>query len=355
MDPSRLLACIASFPRCSHSMNPRTQWLASLLTISLSCIMNASAAAAPIALAIHGGAGVSRDELTPEREAACRQTLEESLRAGEKILREGGTSLDAVQAAIVVLEDSPLFNAGRGSVLTAAGTVEMDAAVMTGAKPAAGAVAGVSGVRNPIRLARMVMERTPHVLLAGKGAEDFAHECGLPFEAPEWFITPEQKAKLKKAKEKAGHASSGRGREDLTLRIGTVGAVALDRAGNLTAGTSTGGLTNKRPGRVGDSPVIGAGTFAEDGVCAVSCTGHGEFFIRSVVAYDVAALMKYRQLSLAEATNEVVRQKLKKLGGDGGLISVDAKGNVATPFNTPGMFHGWVKADGALHIAIFEE
>jgi len=336
-------------------MKARIAWLASILAITLSSAMNAPAADAPIALAIHGGAGIARDELTPKREAACRKTLEESLRAGEKILRDGGTSLDAVQAAIVVLEDSPLFNAGRGSVLTAEGTVEMDAAVMTGDKPSAGAVANVTGVRNPIRLARMVMERTPHVMLAGKGAEDFARECALPFEALEYFVTPEQKAKLKKAKEKAGHASSDTAREDLTLRMGTVGAVALDSAGHLTAGTSTGGLTNKRAGRIGDSPVIGAGTFAEDGVCAVSCTGHGEFFIRSVVAYDVAALMKYRQLSLADATREIVKEKLKKLGGSGGLIAVDAKGNVATPFNTPGMFHGWVKADGTLHIAIFEE
>jgi beta-aspartyl-peptidase (threonine type) len=200
----------------------------------------------------------------------------------------------------------------------------------------------------------MVMERTPHVMLTGKGAEDFAHECELPFEPLDYFITPEQQAKLKKAKQNAGQAN-GKAREDFTLLMGTVGAVALDRAGHLTAGTSTGGLTNKRAGRIGESPVIGAGTFAEDGVCAVSCTGHGEFFIRSVVAYDVAALMKYRQLSLTEATNEVVKQKLVKLGGSGGLISVDAKGNVATPFNTPGMFHGWVKADGTVHIAIFEE
>jgi beta-aspartyl-peptidase (threonine type) len=231
----------------------------------------------------------------------------------------------------------------------------MDAAVMTGEKPSAGAVAGVTGVRNPIGLARMVMERTPHVMLTGKGAEDLARECALPFEAPEYFITPEQKLKLEKAKAKSGQASSRGGRDDLTLRMGTVGAVALDRAGHLTAGTSTGGLTNKRAGRIGDSPVIGAGTYAEDGVCAVSCTGHGEFFIRSVVAYDVAALMKYRQLSLADATREVVQEKLKKLGGSGGLIGVDAKGNVAAPFNTPGMFHGWVKTDGTLYIAIFEE
>ena len=336
-------------------MKARTRYGYLLVIICSSIAMHATAADAPIALVIHGGAGVAREDLTPEREAACRQTLEESLRAGEKILREGGTSLDAVQAAIVVLEDSPLFNAGRGSVLTAAGTVEMDAAVMTGEKPAAGAVAGVQGVRNPIRLARMVMERTPHVMLTGKGADDFARECALPFEAPEWFITPEQKVRLEKAKAKPAQASNRTGHEDLTLRIGTVGAVALDRGGHLAAGTSTGGLTNKRPGRIGDSPLIGAGTYAEDGVGAFSCTGHGEFFIRSVVAYDVAALMKYRQLTIADAAREVVKQKLPKLGGSGGLIGVDAKGNLATPFNTPGMFHGWVKGDGTLHIAIFEE
>ncbi|HZJ15895.1 MAG TPA: isoaspartyl peptidase/L-asparaginase [Chthoniobacteraceae bacterium] len=336
-------------------MKTRIKRLASLAVAGFSFLMHSAAADAPIALAVHGGAGIARGDLTPEGEAACRRTLEESLRAGEKILRDGGTSLDAVQAVIVVLEDSPLFNAGRGSVLTAAGTVEMDAAVMMGEKPSAGAVASVTGVRNPIRLARMVMERTPHVLLVGRGAEDFARECALPFEPPEWFITPEQKTKLEKAKKKAGQAANGGSQDDLTLHIGTVGAVALDRAGHLTAGTSTGGLTNKLPGRVGDTPLIGAGTYAEDGVCAVSCTGQGEFFIRSVVAHDVAALMKYRQLSLAEATNEVVKQKLKALRGSGGLIAMDAKGNIATPFNTPGMFRGWVKADGTLHVAIFEE
>jgi beta-aspartyl-peptidase (threonine type) len=336
-------------------MRAHTLRMACLLMIGLSDCFSATAAEQPFVLAIHGGAGVARDELSPEREAECRKVLEESLRAGEKVLRSGGASLDAVQAAIMVLEDSPLFNAGRGSVLTAAGTVEMDAAVMMGDKPSAGAVASVTGVRNPIRLARLVMERTSHVMLTGNGAEAFARECGLPFEPLEYFITPEQETRLKKAKAKASQSSINMNDKDLTLSMGTVGAVALDQAGHLTAGTSTGGLTNKRAGRIGDSPVIGAGTYAEDGVCAVSCTGHGEFFIRSVVAYDVAALMKYRQLPLADATNEVVNQKLKKLGGGGGLISVDAKGNVSTPFNTPGMFHGWVKADGTLHIAIFEE
>lgn len=313
----------------------------------------AMAADSSITLVIHGGAGVARDELTAEQETACRTTLAEALRAGHKVLAGGGASLDAVQAAIVVLEDSPLFNAGRGSALTSAGTVEMDASIMDGAKPTAGAVAGVRGVRNPISLARLVMERTPHVLLVGAGAEEFARECELPFEPPEYFITPGQKEKLRKVKapKSVEHRADG----DIRALTGTVGAVALDKNGHLAAGTSTGGTTNKRPGRVGDSPLIGAGNFAEDGVCAVSCTGHGESFIRSVVAYDVAARMKYAGRDLATAGREVIHEKLPKLDGKGGLIAVDAKGNITTPFNTPGMFHGWIKADGTIRVAIFEE
>lgn len=316
-----------------------------------------NAADAPIALVIHGGAGIARSELTPEREKECRAVLEEALHAGHKILQSGGASLDAVQAAIIVLEDSPLFNAGRGSVLTSEGKVEMDASIMDGATTAAGAVTNVRRVRNPIRLARMVMERSPHVLLAGSGAEEFARECALPLEPEEYFITPEQQEKLRKAKERAKAAKTSANRDPgpLTAQMGTVGAVALDQSGRLAAGTSTGGLTNKRPGRVGDSPVIGAGTYAENGVCAVSCTGHGESFIRSVVAYDVAARMKYAGRDLATSAREVIHEKLPKIKGKGGLIAIDAKGNVTTPFNTPGMFHGWVKADGSLHVAIFEE
>lgn len=307
----------------------------------------------PTTLVIHGGAGIAREELTAEQEAQCRRTLKEALLAGHNILASGGASIDAVQAAIVVLEDSPLFNAGRGSALTSVGTVEMDASIMDGAKPSAGAVAGVRGVRNPIRLARLVMERTPHVLLVGAGAEDFARECALPFEPAEYFITPEQKEKLRKVK--AGKSAEFRAGGDVTALTGTVGAVALDSHARLAAGTSTGGLTNKRPGRAGDSPLIGAGNFAENGVCAVSCTGHGESFIRAVVAYDVAARMKYAGRDLAVAAREVIHEKLPKVGGKGGLIAVDAKGNVTTPFNTPGMFHGWIKADGTVHVAIFEE
>jgi len=326
-------------------------WLALFLNVCFAIGMNVIASEdSPVVLVIHGGAGITRDALPPEREASCRKAMEEALRAGGKVLRDAGASLDAVEAAIVVLEDSPLFNAGRGSALTADGTVEMDASVMTGEQPSAGAVTGVSRVRNPIRLARMIMERTPTVMLAGKGAEDLARQYGLKFEAPEWFITPEQQEKLKKAKAKE-HADAGT--EDMSMRMGTVGAVALDKLGHLAAGTSTGGLVNKRAGRIGDSPIIGAGTYAEDSVCAISCTGQGEFFIRAVVAHDVAALMKYRGMSLTDATSEVVKRKLKP--GTGGLIGLDAKGNIATPFNTPGMFHGWLKADGTLHIAIFEE
>jgi beta-aspartyl-peptidase (threonine type) len=326
---------------------------ASLATAALLHLSSAMAADSPITLVIHGGAGVARDELTPKKEAECRATLEEALRAGHKILREGGPSLDAVQAAIVVLEDSPLFNAGRGAALTSAGTVEMDASVMDGGKPSAGAVACVRGVRNPIRLARLVMEHTPHVLLVGPAAEDFARECALPFEPADYFITPEQKEKLRKVQ--AVKSAEYRAGDDVTALTGTVGAVALDRHGRLAAGTSTGGTTNKRPGRVGDSPLIGAGNYAEDGVCAISCTGHGESFIRSVVAYDVAARMKYGGRDLATAGREVIHEKLPKLDGQGGLIAVDAAGNMTTPFNTPGMFHGWIKGDGTIRVAIFEE
>lgn len=312
-------------------------------------------AESPITLVIHGGAGVVKADLTPETEAARRSTMETALRAGYKVLQDGGAATDAVEAAIVVLEDSPLFNAGRGSVLTSAGTVEMDASLMDGGARKAGAVAGVQSVKNPIKLAHLVMDRTPHVLLIGRGAEDFAREQKVDLEPPEYFITPAQREKLEKAKRRAAKTSATEDDHDYSLRIGTVGAAALDRQGHLAAGTSTGGLVNKRPGRAGDSPIIGAGTYAEDGVCAVSCTGHGEFFIRSVVAYDVAALVKYRGLSAADAAREVIHQKLHALKGDGGLIALDAQGNVTASFNTEGMFHGSIRGDGKLRVAIFEE
>jgi beta-aspartyl-peptidase (threonine type) len=228
----------------------------------------------------------------------------------------------------------------------------MDASIMDGQKHAAGAAAGVTGVRNPIRLARLIMEKSPHVLLAGQGAEAFAREHELPFEPADYFITPEQQERLRKAKK--SQASNVR-LPDLTLRMGTVGAVALDKSGHLAAGTSTGGTMNKRPRRIGDSPIIGAGSYAEDGVCAVSCTGHGESFIRSVVAYDVAALIKYTKTDVTTAAKKVIHEVLPAHSGKGGLIALDAAGNIATPFNTPGMFHAWIKADGTVHVAIFEE
>ncbi len=308
---------------------------------------------APITLVVHGGAGVGKDVLDSERETACRETLEQALCAGFAILEKGGASLDAVKAAIVVLEDSPNFNAGRGAVLTADATVELDASLMSGASGQAGAVAGVRGVRNPVLLAEKVMLATPHVLMIGKGAEDLARREGLEFEPPEWFITPEQRERLKRVKRK--DAASAPSPEDPGRLVGTVGAVALDRAGHLAAATSTGGLTGKLPGRVGDSPLIGAGTYAEDGVCAVSCTGHGEYFIRNLVAYDIAARMKYAGATLVEASEEVVNEKLVRLGARGGLIAVDAGGNIHAPFNSDGMFRAWMGPDRVAHVAVFAE
>ncbi|MBI5774067.1 MAG: isoaspartyl peptidase/L-asparaginase [Verrucomicrobia bacterium] len=311
--------------------------------------------AAPFVLVIHGGAGVVTTELTPEREAAVRATLEQALRAGHAVLEKGGASLDAVIAAIKILEDSPLFNAGKGAVLTAEGTVEMDASVMDGATRKAGAVAGVKHVKNPIELARMVMEKTPHVLLAGEGAEVVAKQHGLPLMPPDYFITEPRRQQLKRVQEQEKSGKKKAQHETNAERTGTVGAVALDQHGNLAAGTSTGGMVNKKFGRVGDSPIIGAGNYADNRTCAVSGTGHGEFFIRSVVAYDIAALMEYKGLSLAAAADEVVMKKLKALGGSGGVIAVDGKGNIAMPFNSEGMYRGVIRADGRPTIAIRKE
>jgi len=312
---------------------------------------------APPTLVLHGGAGAEKKKLTPEKEAACRAVLDEALSKGYAVLKEGGSSEQAVLTSIMVLEDSPLFNAGRGAALTRDGIVELDASLMLGRTGQAGAVANVHGVRNPILLAQKVMLRTPHVLMIGEGAEALARQEMLPFESPEWFITPEQKERLERAKKRDLPKGAFIPDADLefSLLMGTVGAVALDKNGDLAAGTSTGGLAGKLPGRVGDSPVIGAGTYAENGVCAVSCTGHGEFFIRNAVAYDVAARMKYAGISLADATHIIIHDKLKKLDARGGLIAVDAKGNVATPFNSEGMFHARMGPDGVAHIAIFEE
>ena len=296
-------------------------------------------------LAVHGGAGVIlRERLTPEQEAEVRRALRAAVEAGRAPLERGGSALDAVQAAVQSLEDCPLFNAGRGSVFTAEGRNEMDAAVVDGATLAMGAVAAVRRIRNPVALARLVMERSPHVLLSGEGAEAFAAACGVSFEEAAYFHTDRRWRELQEAL--AREASKP------PAALGTVGAVALDGRGHLAAATSTGGMTAKRYGRIGDSPVPGAGTYARDGLCAVSTTGHGEFFMRTVAAHELAALMRYRRLPLAAAARAVLGQ-IKALGGSGGLIALDARGSVAMPFTTPGMYRGWTGPGGRIRTAIF--
>jgi isoaspartyl peptidase/L-asparaginase-like protein (Ntn-hydrolase superfamily) len=329
----------------------------SFLTLLLLMIADSGVAGAPLTLVLHGGAGITRAELSAEREQAMRKVLEEALRAGFTVLREGGSSTDAVTASVVLLENSPLFNAGRGSVLTSAGTVEMDASIMEGAGLRAGAAACVRGVKNPVLLARSIMQGGRHVMLAGEGAEHFARSQMLAFEPPEYFLTPERRAQLERFMEKERGRKSGAAAAPPAPAelMGTVGALALDGQGRLAAATSTGGRTGKHPGRVGDSPVIGAGTWAEDGVVAVSCTGHGEYFMRLAVAHAVAAKMKYQGATVAAAAQEIIHGEMPKLGGTGGLIALDAKGNLTAPFNTEGMFRAWMQADGQVHVAVFKE
>lgn len=305
------------------------------------------------AIVIHGGAGTfSRDNMTPELEQAHREVLAESLRAGHVILQSGGSALDAVEAAIVVLEDSPLFNAGRGSVFTHEETIEMDAAVMHGGLGSAGAVAAVTTIKNPVRAARAVMEKSAHVLLGGAGAEAFAKYAGCEMVDPTYFETEFRRAQLRKIQDQQktllDHDGGGPDK-----KFGTVGAVALDKNGDLAAATSTGGMTNKRYNRIGDTPLIGAGTYADNATCAVSCTGHGEFFIRNVVAYDVSALMKYKGETLEQAAHHVINEKLRAVNGQGGLIGIDQTGNITMPFNTAGMYRGAIRVDGSIEVAIF--
>lgn len=291
-------------------------------------------------LAIHGGAGtILREEMTDEKERAYRQALEEALAAGERILAGGGDALEAVCAAVCVLEDCPLFNAGRGSVYNANGEQEMDASVMEGLQREAGAVAGIREIRNPVLLAREVMLHSGHVLLIGDGALAFADSRGWARTPAAWF---HDEWRYRQWLDVRGSDAFQLDHTVTDKKFGTVGAVALDLKGNLAAATSTGGMTNKQFGRVGDSPLIGAGTWADNRTCAVSCTGSGEYFIRGVAAYDVACLMDYKGLSLEEACQKVVQEHLPALGGDGGLIAVDARGHVAMPFNTAGMYRGKV-------------
>jgi len=306
----------------------------------------------PFALVIHGGAGViERDQLSADEEASIRADLDAALEAGHRILANGGSALDAVEAAVVALEESPRFNAGKGSVYNAEGRHELDASLMEGQTRRAGAVAGVETIRNPVRLARAVMEQSPHVMMIGAGAEHFADTQPQIERVPnDWFDTDTRRAQLDQEQ-----AREGRPAGDESLRgkyFGTVGAVALDSHGNLAAATSTGGMTNKRYGRVGDSPLIGAGTWADER-CAVSGTGWGEFFIRNAVAHDIAARMAYGGDTLSTAAGAVIMQRVPELGGDGGAIAVDRDGNIAMPFSTVGMYRGWIATDGSHGTAIF--
>ena len=306
---------------------------------------------------VHGGAGtIERSEMTPEREREYRAGLEHALTAGYEILKRAGSSLDATEAAVRVLEDDPHFNAGKGSVFTNVGTNEMDAAIMDGKALRAGAVASLKHIKNPVSLARLVMEKSGHVMMDGEGAEAFAKENGIELVDQKYFFTQQRWDALEKIKA-AEKSRGGAGGKKFIItdqdRHGTVGAVALDQSGNLAAATSTGGTTNKRAGRVGDSPVIGAGTYANNATCAVSATGDGEYFIRVTVAHDVSALMEYRGMSLKEAAQSVL-DKVAKLGGSGGLIAIDPQGNVALPFNTSGMYRGYVDPNGKFVVEIYK-
>jgi beta-aspartyl-peptidase (threonine type) len=331
----------------------RSPWLFSLLA-SLALALPASAADGDdpmISIAIHGGAGViSRASMTPEAERAYRSDLERALDAGYAVLEKGGKSLDAVVAAVKILEDSPLFNAGKGAVFNHEGINELDASIMDGATAKAGAVSGLRHVKNPIELARLVMERSPHVMLAGEGAEEFALELGIDLVPGSYFYTERRWQQLEDAQKAERTASLPS--PDLNF-FSTVGAVARDRDGNLAAATSTGGMTNKRWGRVGDSPIIGAGTYADNATCAVSSTGSGEYFIRAVVAHEICARVRLAGVTAAKAAHDVVHDALPKIGGDGGVIVVDSQGAVSMEFNTEGMFRGARNSGGRREIAIY--
>ncbi|AKD03317.1 isoaspartyl peptidase/L-asparaginase [Pontibacter korlensis] len=315
-----------------------------------------------ITLVIHGGAGtITRQNMTPEKEKAYREKLNEALQVGYDVLKKGGTSMDAVEATIHVMENSPLFNAGKGAVFTNEGKNELDAAVMDGKTLMAGSVASVTTIKNPITAARAVMEKSEHVMMIGSGAEQFAKVQGIELVDPSYFHTETRYEQLQKIKDKEktqldhdGGTSSNENIFTEGNKFGTVGCVALDAYGNLAAGTSTGGMTNKRYGRVGDAPIIGAGTYADNNTCAVSATGHGEYFIRSVVAHDIAALMEYKGYSVKKAADEVVMKKLVERGGEGGVIALDKNGNIAMPFNSAGMYRGYIKK-GKAEVSIYKD
>ena len=306
------------------------------------------------AIAIHGGAGtILKSTMTLEKELIYKSGLQNAIEAGESILKNGGSSFDAVETAIIQLENNPLFNAGKGAVFTHNGKHELDASIMNGKDLTAGAVAGIQHIKNPISLARSVMEQSEHVLLMGEGAMEFAKKINAKFEPDDYFFVQLRYDQLQQAKQSNTMILDHT--ENNEKKFGTVGCVAFDKNGNLAAGTSTGGMTNKKFGRVGDSSIIGAGTYANNNTCAISCTGHGELFIRSVVAYDISCLMEYKNLSLKEACNVVVMNKLVKIGGEGGLIALDKNGNIDLPFNSDGMYRASKKENENIYIGIYKD
>jgi len=306
-----------------------------------------------ISIAIHGGAGtILRSEMSEEKEVAYKEALQEALDAGYTVLEKGGTALDAVEQAVISLENCPLFNAAKGSVFNALGGHEMDASIMEGKTKLAGAVCGVHNIKNPVALARQVMQQTEHVLLMGEGAMDFAATIGFPFIDDDYFYDDYRYNQWLKIKDSEKFQLDHSDIKD--KKFGTVGAVALDIHGNIAAATSTGGMTNKKFGRVGDSPIIGAGTYANNLTCAVSCTGSGEYFLRGVVAYDVSCLMEYKGMSLEDACNELIHHRLQNIGGDGGLIAADANGNITLAFNTEGMYRAAKNNTGYEEVSIYK-
>ena len=335
-------------PSIHKALNMKIRFRGFALLLMGCTTAGAAQPAASIALVIHGGAGtIARADMTPDREAAYREGLGAALDAGYAALDRGASSLDAVSTVVRMLEDNPLFNAGKGAVLTHDGYAELDAAIMDGRELRAGAVTGLRHIQHPVDLARAVMEKSPHVMLSGAGAEEFALTQGFQLLPNSWFETPPRRQQLERVLQ--GRLDGARN----PPALGTVGAVALDRLGNLAAATSTGGMTNKRYGRIGDTPIIGAGTYANNQSCAVSATGSGEFFIRAVVAHDICALVQYKSWPLAKAAQEVVQRKLVALSGDGGVIALDPAGNVAMEFNSEGMFRGVRTANGRREIAIY--
>ncbi len=339
--------------------------LTTLIGISFMTTMTSTSAegvaSSPIAIVIHGGAGtITRDRMTPELEAAYTGMLTLAVTRGHEKRNAGGTAREAVIAAIMVMEDSELFNAGRGAVFTHEGQVEMDASIMDGRDLNAGAVAGVTRIKNPITLANAVLEDSPHVMLVGEGAEAFAAEAGFDFVPNSYFQTERRRLQLERVKAEDNSRAELSEDDDIMnalidKKLGTVGAVALDSSGTIAAGTSTGGMTNKRYGRVGDSPIIGAGTYAINGVCGISATGHGEYFIRAAVAHDICARVAYQSVSLQQAADAVVQQKLVEMGADGGIIGLDGTGNIVYSFNSAGMYRASVDKTGKLGVFIYKQ